>query len=392
MKRFYRKLQARRSKSTFKQETFLNDGLKLPTLMELSELNLANARRLVLTYGWNSTSYQILNPGIRHWFTEANDGVTGFVSSFGVRVVGGAPACPKNRLQEIAAEFEKVAAREKNRVCYFGAESRLETVYEDSPRHSKVLLGAQPVWHPRNWAGIIDSHKSLRAQINRSKNKGVTVSEWTTDKARNNPELIETLTEWLTSKGLPPLHFMVEPNTLSQLADRRVFVAERDEKVVGFLLLSPVATRNGWLFEQFVHRPDSPNGTVELMIDTAMRALAKGQYEYATLGLSPLSVRAKIKPFDNPVWLRILLAWMRIHARRFYNFDGLDAFKAKLQPERWEPVFAISNEPQFSLGTLYAILSAFSGNAPFRLVFGGLWRAFLTEIRLQTQKINRAAK
>ena len=82
---------------------------------------------------------------------------------------------------------------------------------------------------------------------------------------------------------------MVEPQTLSRLFDRRVFVARREEAVVGFLILSPVRLRNGWLFEQFVYRPGSPNGTVELMVDTAMRSLAGGGYEYATLGLAPLS-------------------------------------------------------------------------------------------------------
>ena len=186
---------------------------------------------------------------------------------------------------------------------------------------------------------------------------------------------------------MPPLHFLVEPNTLSRLYDRRIFVAERDGEVVGFIVLSPVATRNGWLFEQFPHRPGAPNGTVELMIDAAMRALAADGCEYATLGLSPLSTRAQVQPFENPFWLRLLLLWMRKHANRFYNFEGLDHFKAKLQPERWEPVFAISNEQRFSPRTLYAIASAFSENAPVKLFTSGLWRALKTEINWLKQKL-----
>jgi len=140
--------------------------------------------------------------------------------------------------------------------------------------------------------GIVAGHKSLRAQLNRARNKNVTVTEWPAEKAHNDPRLIECLHNWLAMKGLPPLHFMVEPDTLGRLFDRRVFVAERDGAVVGFVVLSPVATRNGWLFEQFPHAPGAPNGTVELMIDTAMRVLAEDGYDYATLGLSPLSVRA----------------------------------------------------------------------------------------------------
>ena len=108
------------------------------------------------------------------------------------------------------------------------------------------------------------------------------------------------------------------------------------------------------------------------MMDTAIRKLAGDGYEYITLGLSPLSKRAKIEPFDNPVWLRFLLSWMRKHGQRFYNFDGLDRFKSKLMPEYWEPVFAISNEPQFSGGTMWSIAKSFTENKPFRVIGQGL--------------------
>ena len=347
---------------------------------------IEKARQLILAYGWNSTSYQILNPGIGRWFSAANDAVIGFVSSFGVRVAAGAPVCALESLPEIAAEFENDAKRKNERVCYLAAEARLEAVYKDSPNHAKISLGAQPVWEPKNWANIVATNKSLRSQINRARNKKVVVSEWSNERAAQNPLLIECLHKWLAEKGLPPLHFLVEPDTLSRLFDRRVFVAERENEVVGFVMLSPVAQRNGWLFEQFVYRPGAPNGTVELMIDTAMRALAESGCDYATLGLSPLSTRADVPPFDNPLWLRIMLAWMRKHAQRFYNFDGLDAFKAKLQPERWEPIFAIYNRPRISFRMLYAIASVFSANKPIRLVLGGLWRAVLTEIRWLRKK------
>lgn len=348
---------------------------------------LEHTRQIILAHGWNSTSYQILNPGIKRWFGAANDSVVGFAQVGGVRVVAGAPVCDERNLRETAAAFELEAKRDGKRVCYFCAEARLESIYKDSPRYAKFLLGAQPVWRPGKWAELIAAHKSLRAQLNRARNKGVAVAEWSRERAQNHPALVKVLEEWLAAKGLPPLHFLVEPNTLSRLFDRRVFVAERAGEVVGFVVLSPVSTRKGWLFEQFVHRPGSPNGTVELMIDAAMRALASDGCEYATLGLSPLSSRAPVKPFENPLWLRLLLAWMRAHGKRFYNFEGLDQFKAKLRPESWEPVFAISNEPRLSVRTLYAIASAFSGNAPVKLFFGGLWRALLTEMRWVKQWI-----
>ncbi|MBC7899182.1 MAG: DUF2156 domain-containing protein [Saprospiraceae bacterium] len=342
--------------------------------------DFSRVRELILKHGWNSTCFQIVNPGIEYWFGSNNESVVGYVSTATTRVVAGAPVCREEDLPGVVIEFESNSKNANQTVCYFGAEARLESVLKKSDDHSKILLGAQPCWNPSRWPEIVAGHSSLRAQLNRARNKGVTVTEWPIDRARDNAELNECLSVWLSSKGLPPLHFMVEPDTLGRLENRRILVAEHKQKVVGFLLLSPIPNRNGWLTEQFPHRPSAPNGTVELMMDAGMRALGEGRYEYVTLGLAPLSKRAKIEPFDNPLWLRLLLAWMRKHGQRFYNFDGLDSFKAKLAPDRWEPIFAISNEPEFSGGTLYSIASAFSGNEPFRLISGGLFRAAQTEI------------
>lgn len=346
-------------------------------------------REIVLLNGWNSTSYQIINPGIKYWFSAAKDSVVGFVSCNGVRVVAGAPISLSGKIAETAKQFENEAAKNGERVCYVCAEERLESIYDTSEKHSKVLLGAQPIWTPANWAEIIKTHKSLRAQLNRARNKGVTVEEWSRERSHESPQLKKCLVKWLGKKGLPPLRFLVEPNTLGRLFDRRIFVAAGDGDIYGFVVLSPIAQRNGWLFEQFIHRPGAPNGTVELMIDFAMRKLAEDGYDFATLGLSPLSKRADVPRFDNPLWLRIVLAWMKKHGQRFFNFEGLDAFKAKLQPEKWEPVFAISNEPRFSFRTFYAITSAFSGNATVRLFAGGILRAAVTEIDWLRQKVER---
>ena len=332
-----------------------------------------------MRHGWNTTCFQIVNPGIEYWFGDDGNSVVGYVESKGLRVVAGAPVCPKESLPRVSAEFEKAAGEKGLGVCYFGAEARLDAVYRDSTEHSSVLLGAQPVWHPVNWRTIVNKRLSLRAQFNRARNKGVKVREMTVHEARTDQRLRRCLHDWLESKGLPPLHFVIEPETLERLENRRVFVAEREGDLAAFLTLSPIPQRAGWLTEQFPHHPSAPNGTVELMMDTAIQNLADEGYQYITLGLSPLSKRANIDRFDNPAWLRFLLGWMRRHGRRFYNFDGLDHFKSKLLPEYWEPVFAISNERQFSGRSLWAIASAFSDNRPFTVFAGGILKAARTE-------------
>lgn len=345
-----------------------------------SENDHEKARELILRYGWNATAYQILNPGIQLWFSRDNDGVIGFVEHARTRVVGGAPVCDVSRLDAVAAEFRSDAADCGQRVCYFGAGGRLDARLAERSEWSRVLLGAQPVWDAQNWPSATGRRSSLRAQFNRARNKGVAITEWAPSVAENHPALRKCLEEWLATRHLPPLHFMVEPETLRELRDRRVFVAERGTHgVVGFTILSPVPARRGWLVEQIVRGRGAPNGTAELLIDFAMRAAAASGSSYATLGLSPLSDRAAVIPFRQPLWLRVLLQWVRLHGNRFYNFVGLETFKAKFNPDLWEPIFAIAEGSSFSPRDLYAIASAFSGGAPIRLVVRALAKAVWRE-------------
>jgi phosphatidylglycerol lysyltransferase len=347
------------------------------------------ARELILRYGWNATAYQILNPGIDLWFSETGEGVVGFVSQGRTRVVGGAPVCDARDLASIAAEFAADARASGERVCYFGAGERLDVTLAATSDWSRVLLGAQPVWDPNRWPAAVDRRSSLRAQFNRARNKGLVVSEWPPQIAENHPALRRCLAEWLETRNLPPLHFMVEPETLSEFRDRRVFVAERDGKeVVGFTVLSPVPAREGWLVEQIVRGRAAPNGTAELLLDSAMRAVAADGSRYVTLGLSPLSEHAPAA-IRHPPWLRFVLRWVRLHASRFYNFAGLDAFKAKFNPEDWEPIYAIGQGSAFSPRDLHAIAGAFSGGPPVYLVARALGKAVRQETATLLSLLNQ---
>ena len=341
-----------------------------------AEQEVARARELVLRHGWNATAFQIVNPGIAHWFSRAGDAVVGYVTWARVRVVAGAPVCPGERLADVVREFEAEAAAAGEGVCYFGSAGRVHEYLLSHPGYSAVVLGAQPVWDPADWAAITDGHASLRAQLNRARNKGVSVAEWPVERAEGNPLLRACLSDWLAHRGLPPLHFLVEPETLASLAGRRVFVAERaDGPVAGFTVLSPIPARDGWLTEQFPRASDAPNGTVELLLDAAVRAVARDGARYVTLGLVPLAAH-NWNPRDyNPLWLSAVMAWVRAHGRRFYDFAGLDAFKSKFRPQEWEPIFAVANEPRFSPRTLWAIAGAFGGRSPLSLVSRAMARA-----------------
>ena len=361
---------------------------------ELPE-TVQRARGLVLRYGWNAMAYQILNPGLRYWFAAGGEAVVGYVLAGRCRVVAGAPVCAEERLAATAAGFAADAHASGQWVCYFGAQDRLIAMLAERGPMSELLLGAQPVWDPRHWPGIVAGKASLRAQLARARNKGVSVRALPAGSSAEPAALQRCLDEWLATRGLPPMHFLVEWDILPRLLDRRLFVAERAERaerddpdgpdgpggrIVGFLIASPIPLRHGWLIEQIIRGRGAPNGTTELLLDAAVRALAADGSAYVTLGLSPLSRSVSQDP--PPPWtVRLLLGLVRIHARRFYNFEGLERFKSKFQPESWEPIYAVTDRPRITVWTLHAIAGAFGGAHPVLFIGRALLRALAQEAR-----------
>jgi phosphatidylglycerol lysyltransferase len=356
-----------------------------------------DAREIVMTYGWNTTAYQILNPGLTHWHSAGHRAVVGYVRRGNVLLVAGAPVCALESLRAVAIEFEEFARAQGCRVCYVCAADRLRDLLVGSNRHATVVIGAQPVWDPRRWSAMLTGNRALRAQLNRARNKGVTIESIPAAAGRHDAQLQRVLAAWLATRALPPLHFLVEPDTLAgAVADRILLIARRAGAIVAFLVASPVPARNGYLIEQVARSPQAPNGTSELLIDAAMRRFAADGRAYATLGLVALSTNAGPPGACNPLWLRALITFARAHANRFYNFRGLERFRHKLMPDRWETIYAISAERRFSIRTLYAMGGAFSGIAPWRAVARGVWRALGQEAcrmrRRRSMRVDRSPR
>ncbi len=334
-------------------------------------------------------SCQLLTRGLTYWFPPEGDGVVGYVSAARTRVVAAAPVCLPERLAAVTRAFAADAASHGARVCYFGAQAPLLDALAWQTPTARMVLGAEPGWDPANWPHILRRKASLRAQLARARHKDVTVVAVEAEVARRAPAFRQCLKGWLATRHLPPMHFLVEPDALAVPGDHQVFAAYRASTVIGYLVAVPIPRRNGWLIQQIIRSHAAPNGTAELLVDAAMRSFAERGASYVTLGLAPLSTHAPDHDHSVPPMVRLLLKGMRSYGQPFYNFAGLDAFKAKLQPETWEPIYAVSNERQISLHTLYAITEAFAGVPPLSFFSYGLVRAVGQKFGQVAQSIKR---
>ena len=307
----------------------------------------ARALTLLNEHGRTATAFQVLAPGMHHWFAHST-GMVGYIDTGSAWVVAGEPVASRDNTIPAAEEFVAHAEASGKRVAFFATEGALAS----SPRFHRVLIGEQPVWNPMEWPQTLRASRSLREQLRRARAKGVVVRTVAASDHATDAALSRLMERWLATRAMPAMHFLVELEPFVQRDSRRLFVAERGGEVVAFLSLAPVSARNGWLFEHLLRDPVAANGTAELLVDFAMQQLRAENVTWATLGLAPLS--------GSVVgWLRIA----RSVARPLFNFAGLAAFKRKLRPSSWEAIYLAYPRERSSLLAMRDGLRAFAGRS-----------------------------
>ncbi len=274
-------------------------------------------------------------------------------------MAGGEPLAARDDIAEVAARFVAAARGAGRRAAFFATDGQLA----DAPGFARLLLGEQPIWDPTQWDDTLASSRSLRAQLRRARNKGVEVRQLTADEVQDGSamrlELDALVRRWQATRAMADMGFLVSVQPFGDAAERLLFVAEVQDRPVALLSMAPVYARHGWLFEDLLRDTTAPNGTSELLVDAGMRAAAAIGCQWATLGLAPLS--GEVSP-----WLVRIRWW----ATPFFNFQGLRAFKAKLHPQSWEPLWLAYPAQHSPMRTLLDSLSAFAGGS----MFGFGWR------------------
>jgi len=341
--------------------------------MPVPDDEAASARlaALVRRHGWNATSFQLREPGFRFFWPD-DDACVGYFDTGGAWVAAGAPLAAPERLAEVAAAFVAAAARAGRRACFFAVEAR----FAEQCRLRALPIGDQAVWDPQAWAAILASSRRLREQLRRARAKGVRIRAATlSDGAAPSRETLRALEDithrWLSTREMAPMEFLVRVEPLVVLPEHRVYVAERGGQVVAFLQLTPIFARGGWLFQNLVRGRDAPNGTAELLIDTALRAAASEGCRFVTMGLAPLSG-------DVPGPLRMA----RRLGRALFDFAGLRAFRARLRPADWTQQYVCFPPRQGAARSLLDVLSAFASGSLARFAWHSLLRGPLVLIRL----------
>jgi phosphatidylglycerol lysyltransferase len=325
----------------------------------------ARVLALLRAFGWNATSFQILESGLRYWFEPA--GCVAYVDTGRAWVAAGAPLAPEQTIARVAEGFVRAARAQGKSAVFFATERR----FVEQTEYAALLIGEQPEWDPQHWVQALGNNSSLREQLRRARAKGVRVDAVTARELAAGTPLRQALerliTEWLRAKPMPPMGFLVQVDPFQLMTERRLFVARRqqggEQEVVGFAAVIPVYARQGWFLEDLIRSARAPNGTTELLVDAAVRDAAALGSRYFTLGLSPLA-GAVSKPLE----------WASRYSGGLYDFRGVRAFKSKFRPAEWSPIFLSHPRGESAVVALYHSLSAFAQRGLLSYGFSTLLR------------------
>lgn len=156
------------------------------------------------------------------------------------------------------------------------------------------------------------------------------------------PALLPTLGEisraWLAAKATSEKGFSNASFDDAYLGRFPAAVVRDGDDVLAFANLWLGAGREELSVDLMRHRPQAPNGTMDMLFSGLFNWGREQGYHWFNFGMAPLAgLEAQA---DSAVWPRVG-GFIYRHAEHFYNFEGLRRYKAKFGPV-WTPLYLAS--------------------------------------------------
>ena len=214
------------------------------------------------------------------------------------------------------------------------AESRLPVLYKCSARTAVcarrygllALLIAQEAWlDPRSFRLNASSRAGLRRKLRRAEAAGVRISGLTSPQTCPWPALDDIAKTWASAHG-GERGFSMGRYTRSYLEQQRLYIAWQDNQPIAFVSLHHSAQE--WALDLMRHGSNLPDGTMHLLIQTAISDAAR-------LGLPRLSLAAVPSLAPHPSRA------LRLVRAALDDCAGLARFKSSFAPQ-WQPLYLLA--------------------------------------------------
>lgn len=227
-----------------------------------------------------------------------------------------------------------------------------------------------------------NSAKGVRAAKNQALRAGVHIEEWPSAELQRSLTKQKTLQEllsfWKSSRWLSLAGFLNKVDPFAFIECRRYFVAlNAIEQVEAFIVVTPVPGIAGYFLEDLIATPHSTRGVGDLLTLEVLETLKREGAKMASLGVvSVNSMDSNSCHGFSKVSKKCLHGVSRL-LTLFYNFNGMEVFRKRYKPSRWENIYlavkgAQPEKPVYFITWLQVLLAILLAFQP-RLTLSPAW-------------------
>lgn len=292
---------------------------------ELSEFKQPEPFSSIVKRLGNPESTTLLHSPCNVFRIPQIDGVIGYHQIGNCAVVVGDPICLPQDIAELTKAFH-----------FYCQEYGLKTVYLlachdfahwaiNNGCRTLIQIGSELSINPTNFR---IRHK-LRWSINQSIQHGVHVKEYKNFDPLLENQMKNAIHTWSKQRRGPQIH-LGHINFFNSDAEKRIFYAKQEDKIIGVLMLTPVDRFQGWVMSSYLAISGAPVGTSEHLICSTFDSLANENCHFLCLGISSVTTLGEVvglSPFSKTLADLILKT-----VRWFFKLDAKAVYLNKYRP------------------------------------------------------------
>jgi lysylphosphatidylglycerol synthetase-like protein (DUF2156 family) len=292
------------------------------------------------THAENPSSFLAVNEGNSYFTLPGRPGVVVYRPTGRFLVQFGGPFAPAEDRADLLKAFVASAADQGRRVV--GVQLQADDVELYTANGFTVnQVGASYAVDLNRFSLRGTRFMQLRNKISRCLRSGVTVRESTVEEWADGMHEVDKV--WLRSKGehARPLEFLVGQYGGPMQPHRRLFVAVREDELIGYISYSPVyGSRSGWMHDLSRRRPDNLPGLMEAINKAAIDTFVAEGVQWLHFGFTPFTgLSEDLEPAGHSPGFAGLMGLLWEHGEEVYPAQSQLAYKKKWAPDLTLPEY-----------------------------------------------------
>lgn len=314
-----------------------------------------------ITRWGNSASIALMDPACQIFSTDKVPGIIGYKLEAKHVIVFGDPLCAPEHVNTITDAFHDHFQDSVKNIIYVAATEKFTQSSLETHCNAAIGIGREIILDPTRDPRAESGNKAslLRRNCKQAIKHGVSVCEYT----EQDPALEQTMNElgeaW--SKNRQGLQvYLQDVNIFSHRECKRFFYAKQNNNIIGVLILNRLDAYQGWVISFSLVDRLAPHGTSDLLIVSALEALAKDNCHFFAIGTVP------IPSIDSIYGLNPLSTWcvQRAYrcALRMFHLSERERYWKKFCPTS-QSTYLILGKPKLGVSGALGLMSALNATS-----------------------------